>query len=234
MDYTNNYRSALVEYAFGVVNGSGPNKSDNNGLRDVLARVAFTLPADYNSWLRQLKLGTSYYLGQTNLANTSTNVVVQHGISRVVGYDLNWTHLPYSIAYEYARAKDESFSGDAKTATATSPTFGKKARGQYVNFAYTWGEQFLASEKSVAKYDDYWPKSYQAFVRFDTYDADTRAEKVGDKTSITTVGLNAFFAETTKLQFNYLQTRNDRPTAGYDANRPAKVRGVQVQLQYGF
>lgn len=234
VDYTNNYRSALVEYALGVVNGSGPNKSDNNGLRDVLGRVAFTLPADYTSWLRQLKVGASYYLGHTNLVNTTSNTVVANGLSRVRGVDVNWTHLPFSIAYEWAQGADQTFSGDAKTATAASPTFFKKSKGQYVNVGYTWGEQFLASEKSVAKYDDYWPKSYQAFVRLDTYDADTRADQVGDKSLITTVGLNAFFAETTKLQFNYLQTRNDRPTAGYTANRRAKTHGVLVQLQYGF
>lgn len=234
VDYTNNYRQALVEYAFGVVNGAGPNKSDNNGEKDWLARVVLTLPADYTSWLRQLRLGASYYRGYTNIANTTSNQVVQTGALRVRGVDLNWTHLPYSIAYEYAEAVEDSLSGDAKTASAGSPTVGKKSRGQYINFGYTWGEQFLASEKSVAKYDDYWPKSYQAFVRFDTYDADTRPDKLGDRTRITTVGLNAFFAETTKLQLNYTQARNDRPAAGFSANRPAKVHGVQVQLQYGF
>lgn len=241
VDYTNSYRSALLEYAFGVVNGSGPNKSDNNGKKDWVGRVAFTLPSDYNSWLRELKLGVSYYKGYNNLANTTSNAVVQIANSTRAGFDINYTHLPFSVAYEFAQGKDDTFTGLATAATASSPTFVRKSRGQYLNFGYTWGEQFLASEKSLAKYDDYWPKSYQAFVRFDSFDADTlndataRAGSVGDKTFITTLGLNAFFAETTKLQVNYLLARHDAPSTGvYTLDRPRKTQGLQVQFQYGF
>lgn len=235
VDYTNNYRSALLEYAFGVVNGSGPNKSDNNGQKDWLGRVAVTIPADYTSWLRQLKLGASFYRGYGNLVNTTANQVVQVQKYTRKGFDVNWTHLPWSVAYEYVLGTDEAFTGSAATATPTSPTFLKKSRGQYVNFGYTWGEQFLASEKTLAKYDDYWPKSYQAFVRFDTYDADIRPTAVADKTNILTLGLNAFFAETTKLQLNYLVTRNDAAANGrYTLDRPRKGNGFQAQFQYGF
>jgi len=234
VDWTNNYRSALLEYAFGVVNGSGPNKSDNNGKRDVLGRLAVTVPSDYNSLLRQLKLGVSYYQGYNNLVNTTSNAVVQIVQSKRKGADVNWTHLPYSIAYEFVRGGDDTLTTAATAASSATPTFYKKSRGQYINLGYTWGEQFLASEKTLAKYDDYWPKSYQVFVRYDTFDADTRTTIVGDKTDILTLGLNAFFAETTKLQLNYLVTRNDEPTTGYTADRPRKVNAFQVQFQYGF
>jgi phosphate-selective porin len=234
VDWTNNYRSALLEYAFGVVNGSGPNKSDNNGTKDWLGRLAVTVPSDYNSWLRQLKFGVSYYLGYNNLVNPTSNAVVRIGKAERKGFDLNWTHLPYSIAYEFAQGDDDTFTTAASSATTATPTFRKKPRGQYINFGYTWGEQFLASEKTLAKYDDYWPKSYQAFVRYDTFDADTRTNVSGDETNILTLGLNAFFAETTKLQFNYLITRNDMPATGFTADRPRKSNAVQVQFQYGF
>jgi phosphate-selective porin len=235
VDYTNNYRSTLLEYAFGVVNGSGPNKSDNNGQKDWLGRVAVTLPADYNSWLRQLKLGASFYRGYGNLVNTTSNQVVQVGKYTRRGFDINYTHLPWSVAYEYVLGEDEVFTGAATGATPTSPTFLKKSRGQYVNFGYTWGEQFLASEKTLAKYDDYWPKSFQSFVRYDTFDSDIRRNIGGDKTDILTLGLNAFFAETTKLQLNYLVTRNDAPANGrYTADRRRKGNAFQAQFQYGF
>ena len=234
VDWTNNYRVALLEYAAGIVNGSGPNKSDNNGRKDILGRAAFTVPADYNSWLRELKFGVSIYEGFNNLVNTTSNAVVQVGKSRRTGFDINYTHLPYSIAYEFAQGVDEAFISSAASATDATPTFRKKSRGQYINFGYTWGEQFLASEKTLAKYDDYWPKSYQVFLRFDEFDADTRAEIVGDKTRITTWGLNAFFAETTKLQVNYLIQHNDLPASGATADRPAKQHGIQLQFQYGF
>lgn len=240
VDYTNNYRSSLLEYAFGVVNGSGPNKSDNNGKKDWLGRVAVTVPSDYNSWLRELKLGVSYYRGRNNLVNITSNAVVQFARSNRAGFDINYTHLPFSIAYEFVAGEDDTLQS-ASNATSTSGTYKKKARGQYINFGYTWGEQFLSSEKSLAKYDDFWPKSYQAFVRFDSFDADTlnnaalRPGSIGDKTFITTLGLNAFFAETTKLQVNYLITRNDSPGAsGYTVDRPRLARGLQVQFQYGF
>lgn len=234
VDYTNNYRQSLIEYAFGIVNGSGPNKSDNNGQKDYLGRVALTVPADYYSWLRQLTIGASYYRGYNNLANTTSNAVVAVGKSKRKGFDINWTHLPYSIAYEYVEGEDDAFTGAAATATAASPTFNKKSRGQYINLGYTWGEQFLASEKSLAKYDDFWPKSFQTFLRYDTFDADTRSTAIGDKTNITTLGLNAFFAETTKLQFNYLITHNDAGAGGYTLDRRKKTNGIQVQFQYGF
>jgi len=234
VDWTNNYRTALVEYAFGVVNGSGPNKSDNNGRKDWLARLAFTLPADYNSWWRELKLGVSLYQGWNNLANTTTGAVVRFGKSRRTGFDINYTHLPISIAYEYAQGDDDTLEPPAASATSGTPTFRKTARGQYVNVGYTWGEQFLASEKTLAKYDDYWPKSYQAFLRYDVYDNDTRASVTGDKTRITTLGLNAFFAETTKLQANYLLQRNDQAASGPTPDRPSRQHGLQLQFQYGF
>lgn len=234
VDWTNNYRSSLLEYAFGLVNGSGPNKSDNNSQKDFVGRVAVTVPADYNSWLRQLKLGVSYYEGSNNLVTNTTSNAVQAAKSRRKGFDINWTHLPYSIAYEYAQGEDEAFTTASTTTTNTSPLFVKKSRGQYINLGYTWGEQFLASEKSLAKYDDFWPKTYQLFFRYDQFDADTRANVVGDKTNIATLGLNVFFAETTKLQFNYLISQNDRPAAGYTADRPKDAKGIQVQFQYGF
>lgn len=239
VDRTNDYRSALLEYAFGIVNGSGQNKSDNNTQKDIVARLAVTVPADYNSWLRQLKLGVSYYEGNNNLVSTIAspsvynNAVVGIGKSRIKGFDVNWTHLPYSIAYEFAQGEDETLT-NATTATPGSPLFVKQSRGQYINFGYTWGEQFLSSEKSLAKFDDFWPKSYQLFLRYDTFDADTRATAVGDTTSIATLGLNVFFAETTKLQLNYLVTKNDAPSAGFTADRPQDAKALQLQFQYGF
>jgi len=239
VDRTSDYRSALLEYAVGFVNGSGQNKSDNNTQKDIIARLAVTVPADYNSWFRELKLGLSYYEGNINQVSTQAapsiynNAVVGIGKSRIKGLDVNWTHLPYSIAYEFAQGEDEALT-NAATATPTSARFTKQSRGQYINFGYTWGQQFLASEKSLAKFDDFWPKSYQLFFRYDTFDADTRATALGDKTNIATLGLNVFFAETTKLQLNYLVTKNDAPNAGYTTDRPKDAQAVQLQFQYGF
>lgn len=243
VDYTSNYRSALFEYALGVVNGNGVNTADNNTAKDWIGRVAFTVPADYNSWLRELKFGLSYYGGKANIANTpasGTAAVLKNGDLSRSGFDINYTRFPYSIAYEYAEGRDEIVNSPVTATRTAFTTSVKKARGQYVTFAYTWGEQFLNSSKQQGKFDDYWPLSYQLFLRYDTFDADTanntavRTTSVGDKSRITTLGLNAFFAETTKFQLNYLITSNDQPLTGYTLQRPRTTRGLVAQFQYGF
>jgi hypothetical protein len=35
---------------------------------------------------------------------------------------------------------------------------------------YSFGEQFLRSIRTSGKFDDWWPKTYQPFVRYDRYD----------------------------------------------------------------
>jgi len=242
VDYTSNYRSALFEYALGVVNGNGVNTGDNNTAKDWIGRVAFTVPADYNSWLRELKFGLSYYGGKANIANTPATgaVVLKNGDLSRSGFDINYTRFPYSIAYEYAEGRDEIVNNPVTATRANFTTSVKKGRGQYVTFAYTWGEQFLNASKQNGKFDDYWPLSYQLSLRYDTFDADTannpavRASSVGDKSRITTLGLNAFFAETTKFQLNYLITSNDRPLTDFTLQRPRTTRGLVAQFQYGF
>ncbi|WP_442975416.1 hypothetical protein, partial [Salmonella enterica] len=99
---------------------------------------------------------------------------------------------------------------------------------------YTVGEQFLASSRNQGKFDDYWPKTIQYFVRFDTYDADTNGARVGDKSYLTTFGLNAYFAETTRFQVNYVLRRNDQPVAGYTEARPKDSKSLVARFVYGF
>lgn len=230
VDYTNNYRAPLLAYAFGVVNGNGTNKADNNSLRDYIGRLVYTLPVDYSSWFRQLQLGTSYYRGYGfPAASTVTNK--GKGTFTRTGFDVNWTHLPYSVSYEYVYAKDE-LPGNPGT-DALHPDGFKRGVGQYINFGYTWGEQFLNSSKQQGKFDDYWPQSYQAFIRFDSWDPDRNVLVQTDHKYITTLGLNVFFAETTKFQINYLHTRNQTGVPNSAAS-PRSSNGVQAQLNATF
>ena len=76
VDYTSNYRAPLITYAFGVVNGNGPNKDDNNDYKDIAARLVYTLPVDYSSWFRQLQVGVSGYRGYTSLGAASSTAVI--------------------------------------------------------------------------------------------------------------------------------------------------------------
>jgi hypothetical protein len=243
VDYTNNYRAPLVAYSLGVVNGSGPNKQDNNSLRDWVGRAVFTLPVDYASWFRQLQIGTSIYRGYKALGTAVTSAVdykapstglytANKGTSDRYGFDVNWTHLPFSISYEWAYGKDQQLATAANG--LIYPDFYQRGVGQYVNFGYTWGEQFLNSSKQQGKFDDYWPKSYQAFVRLDSWDPNRSSLVLNDHVYVTTVGLNAFFAETSKFQINYLHTRNQLGTTAPTLTKPRSSNGIQAQFNATF
>ncbi len=229
VDFTNNYRAPLLAYSFGVFDGNGTNRADNNNHKDFVGRLVYTLPVDYASWLRQIQVGTSYYHGQTSL-NSSTNTVTASAATKTgsndrTGFDINWTHLPYSISYEWANIK--------KTVLTGGDADGKlRSTGQYINFGYTWGEQFLNSSKSQGKFDDYWPLSYQAFVRFDEYDANRNDAVKNDKSWVRTVGVNIFFAETSTLRINHVHQTNQGPA--FTASRPETLNGWAVQLSTTF
>lgn len=243
VDYTNNYRAPLLAYSLGVLNGNGSNKQDNNSLKDWVGRLIYTLPVDYASWFRQLQLGTSYYRGYSalgsNVASATNNTAyyASKGTFTRTGFDVNWTHLPYSVSYEWAYGKDQLL--DSAANRAASPDLHKRGVGQYVNFGYTWGEQFLNSSKQQGKFDDYWPKSYQAFLRYDVWDPNSgkqtaRTDNTDRKRYQTTIGLNAFFAETSKFQINYLHTRYLLEGAASTDLNPGTSNGWQAQFNATF
>lgn len=241
VDYGFNYRAPLLEYAVGVVNGSGPNQSDNNSRKDYLARLAITAPVDYTSWLRELKFGISYQRGVKNiLAGTATTAV--DGNSDRYGFDIYYNHLPFGGTYEYATGRDDTFVTNAalpatasNIATTNTGRIGQiKSVGQTLTLFYTWGEQWLKSSNGngIGKYDDWWPKTYQPFVRFDrwtpnTANTATTGANVTAKTDIATLGFNLFFAETTKLQVNLNNYKYFNPAT-------PKYRDFIVQFQFGF
>jgi hypothetical protein len=214
VDYGFNYRAPLLEYAFGVVNGSGPNKSDDNNHKDLIGRIAYTLPVDYNSLFRELKLGLSAYKGQKNLTTTS-GAVARQGKRDRYGADIYYNHAPFGVTYELAEGRDEMLGNRPNV----------KSRGQYLTLFYTWGEQWFNSSRAQAKYDDWWPKSYQLFTRADRWDPDRTVN--GDRTTIYTAGFNLFFAETTKFQINFNRYKFEDPTR-------KRINELLAQAQFGF
>jgi hypothetical protein len=215
VDYAANYRAALLQYAFGIVNGSGPNQSDNNNHKDLLGRLAFTLPVDYASWLRQLTFGTSVYLGRKNLIDGTT--AAGEGENNRYGFDIYYNHAPFGITAEYAMGRDGALGTKGGTTTVNS-------YGWYVTAFYTWGEQWVNSYKTQNKYDDWWPKSYQAFFRLDKWNPNTALS--GNLTTIDTLGLNIFFAQTTKFQIDMQHTSSSRSAKASNA--------LLAQFQFGF
>lgn len=248
VDFTNNYRAPLLSYALGFFNGNGTNRNDNNSNRDWIARVAYTLPVDYTSWFRQLQFGVSLYKRNPTLATSASpttlvstsNFTGRNGEQTVKGFDINWTHLPFSIAYEWAYGKTEiapTTTTTLATLRQTNPDDFRRGVGQYINFGYTFGEQFLASSRNQGKFDDFWPTSFQAFVRADTWDPNRADKSRKDRQFRTTLGLNVFFAETTRFQINYFKDRNQGgvDTLGVNnANLPKRANGVQAQFVAGF
>lgn len=223
VDYGYNYRAPLIQYAIGVVTGAGPNMPDNNSDKDLIARTAVTIPSDYNSLWRQLTIGSSFYRGRQNTSlATADRKLSGTGPRNRYGLDVSYNHHPIGVTFEYVRGSDGVTLGT--TPEQRNPRT-IRSEGYTGAFFYNFGEQFVRGYRNQGRFDDWWPKSYQPFVRYDSFDPDDR--KAGDQVGIVTLGFNAFFAETTKFQLNY----NIRL-----ANKENRGVGNELlgQLQFGF
>lgn len=233
VDYAANYRAPLFEYALGVINGSYSNKLDNNNGKAVVGRGAFTLPVDYASWLRELKIGASFYKGSRVVAGTGAlagSNLDSHGRSDIHGFDIYYNHAPYGVTYEYWQGRTDYAAAAGSTATREA-----RSTGHTLTLFYTFGDQFFNSVKSAAKFDDSWPQSIQSFYRFDTFNPNRSGDVSGirghgrDALHVHTIGFNWFFAETTKLQFGI-----NRYRYLHETDTQKDYTEVQTQLQYTF
>ncbi len=225
VDYGFNYRAPLLEYALGVVNGAGPNTTDDNNSKDWFARAAFTLPVDYYSWWRELKFGVSHYNGKKKLNSTGTGnpLLVASAASQRTGFDIYYNHHPFGVTYEFARGKDAALATPASLTDGT--TLNVKSQGQYVTLFYNFGDQFKRNLTNVGKYDDFWPTTQQIYYRWDAWDPN---RAVADNEIVKhTVGYNLFFAQTTKLQVGVTRTEYANPAVS-DSNE------LVARFQFGF
>ncbi len=228
VDYGANYRAPLFEYALGVTNGNGSNKTDDNNSKDYIGRVAFTLPVDYASWLREFKVGASYIKGEAKLSGSG--ITDNKAQKDRLGFDIYYNHAPLGVTYEYLQGKTDYID------TAVPAIKEAKAEGHTVTAFYTLGDQFYNSIKSNAKFDDFWPKSIQGYYRFDRYNPNKNQKDYLDSASgrigeydIHSLGLNLFFAQTTKFQLQLNHYIYDIETATQkDTNE------LQAQFQYTF
>ncbi|HET8934522.1 MAG TPA: hypothetical protein VFN67_13830 [Polyangiales bacterium] len=223
MDFGYSYRQALIAYALGVVNGAGPNTNDDNDWKDVIGRVAFTVPSDYNSWLRQITIGATGYWGKRNTQLTDdAKTLSGKGGKQRYGIDFYYNHWPFGLTYEFIIAKDTLTYGKTLAEPLRTDV---TARAHTATLFLSFGQQFVAGFRNQGRYDDWWPKTYQPFVRYDTLnrDVDTKDQTV----HILTFGLNVFFAETTKLQINYSHRRDE-------TNKLGPSNELFTQVQFGF
>ena len=247
-DWGHNYRVPLVQYWAGLINGNGPNTVDNNNDKDVFGRIQFNAPVPYDHVLRGLSLGFSAYDGQntvsasttssatfTNLAGktstitTGTTSINNTGTIARVGADLAYVNTPFGFTMEYVRAKDPTATNGTALngATTKAASFAEVAEEAYtITLFYNFGEQWINSAVQQDRYDDYYPLTYQPFVRYDhwTPNRDLKATY----TNISTLGFNWFFAQTTKLQLNYNYKDQRTETARIYSNE------FLAQFQFGF
>ena len=237
-DYGYSYRAPEWQYYAGFVNGSGPNTSDNNQHKDFFGRVIYTVPAEYGSWLCQLAFGASVYRGVQNtsvtVAGAPTLAGPGTGPKNRYGVDVYYNHNPFGVTYEAVRGIDGRNYGT----TVATPNYQEvESEGQTVTVYYNIGDQFLYANSALGtipvsegRFDDWWPKSYQPFLRFDHWDPAVNRKHsavFGWKQDITTVGLNVFFAQTTKFQLTYNIINSQNP-ALHDNNQ------LLAQFQFGF
>jgi len=222
VDFGYNYRVPILQYALGIVNGAGPNTLDDNNVRDIIARVAFTVPSDFHSWLRQITLGGTGYFGSQNtfLNDGPPRTLAGRGSKQRLGIDFYYNHWPFGVTYEFIHGKDVVTPGpaldDARRANIDSDA-------HTVTLFLSFGEQFVSGFRNQGRYDDWWPKTYQPFVRYDRFDPNK--DTSDDAVTVITLGANLFVAETTKFQLN-LNWQDDE--------RTEVTREILAQAQVGF
>ena len=236
------YRVPLIEYSVGYFNGSLQNSADTNRAKDFVGRINFNAPVDYNSSFRGLTAGASYLYGKADYSYKNASGVAstfnEGRADRIRwGYDISYVASPVGFTAEYAAGRDSKVTntGNITEAVARNSVSSINSQGYTLTFFYQWGEQFLKSVRSQARADDWWPTTYQPFVRYDRWDPDTAIAK--NETSIWTVGFNVFFAQTTKFQVNYnISEIRDRTNADVVAagSGSLKKHELDLQFQYGF
>lgn len=239
-DYGYSYRAPQLVYYAGVFNGAGLNNTDNNSEKNYFGRLVYTIPAEYNSWLRQLAFGVSGLKGKSSLANTASTDFTSGKQDRV-GFDVYYNHDPFGITYEYVKSWDDRYLANAVTPTNNNNLREIQGVDQVLTAYYNIGQQFLYNQSALGtpsvatgRFDDWWPKSWQVFARYDHYDPDVNdttksfapASRLYEQ-NISTLGLNTFFAQTTKFQLNYNH---------YDRSQPGAKNNDQLlaQFQYTF
>ena len=250
-DYGYNYRVPTVQYWLGVINGTGPNKSDDNDEKDIFTRVALNAPVNYDNPLRGLTLGASWYYGRKSYATTNTktttvtvptttpgtnatittatttDAIIKKGDKTRWGVDLSYVNTPVGFTFEYVQGRDLlPASGTVRNGAVTKPYSFRPVTEEGITFTlfYNFGDQFVNSVKQQDRYDDWFPLTYQPFYRYDRYTPDMG--HTNTYTEIHTLGFNWFFAQTTKLQINY-NLKKEYPVDKHNDQ-------LLVQFQFGF
>lgn len=170
--------TTLLKYQVAIMNGTGMNQFDNNAGKDYVGRVVFQ---PFKSNL--LAFGGSYRYGTSEPA--TPEVTVDDSRQRYGGeVNFNWKGI--TLQGEYIWAEDKgSYTEDGGCGGPGTVVQGSKDRqGWYVTGMY------------MTKF------RLQPVVRYEYYDKNIDADD--EFLYITTLGVNYFFNDWTRLQVNYL------------------------------
>lgn len=225
VDLAYTYRVPLIQYQLGIFNGSNWNTAETNKSKDVVGRIVLNAPVDYNSDFRGLSIGSSFYSGEKDLAQSNGTLITGgsgKGTRNRYGADIAYVASPFGFTAEYAVGDDDRVISGTTIANAVKSTI--KSKAYTATLFYEWGEQFLNQVRNQSRLDDWWPKTYQPFIRYDYFDPDTSV--ANNESSVLTYGFNFFFAQTTKLQLNY--------NVSNLKNTNVKQSQFIAQFQFGF
>jgi hypothetical protein len=266
-DYGYNYGSPLFTWALGLLNGGGINRADDNNYKDQVGRFEFKIPTDYNSWLREVRFGASFYHGRQNLTgSTPATAVIDSDVGGVptpvtvsvpsqtfydgegqknrYGFDVYYNHNPFGLTYEFIVARDDSLFNNslaanptlnhsvAPTSLANAQKYTRISDDSVATVYYQIGEQFLNNAKLQGRFDDWYPKTYQFFFRYDRYDNDIHI--TNNSTDIYTLGFNLWFAQTTKAQLNLIHKTYHGGGVEISTKPTVTENEALLQFQYGF
>ncbi len=254
VDFGYNFRAPLIALSAGFFNGSGANALDNNKDKEWTLRAQFAPPVDYYNLLRGLALGVSldkserflpipggattpaksFWIYKTTNSGVKTDSV-KYAVAAVnanpdtlqadrtrYGIDVSYIRTPVNFTAEAVYATQDSAYWDAPT-----KGFVETQRRSYagsVAFFLNFGEQYLKQTRNQSRPDDWWPLTWQPFLRLDGIDPNLDVN--GDWQAAITPGINLFFARTTKFQLDYSWRKSE--------NKPAANHQVLAQFQYGF
>lgn len=171
--------TTIVKYQFAIMNGTGLNTIDDNGGKDVIARVLFQ---PFKS-KKYLAVGGSFRYGTAAPADAAAATQDTH---LRYGFEANFKYKKFTLQAEYLYGEDVGSytTGGGCGGPGTTVTGSIERQGWYFTAMYMTDLRL------------------QPVVKYEYYDADVSADD--QFKYITTLGVNYFFNDWTRLQANYL------------------------------
>jgi phosphate-selective porin len=159
----------LVDYAFGIFNGSGINKSDTNEQKDFVGRLVFRP-------LKALSAGASYYAGRYTLTATPARIDGRHRY----GLEFAYAQDPVSFRGEYIKGNDGAVNKDGWYVQAGYFFIPKKFQGVFKFDTYDPNTKLDNNESTVYTLGGNWYFNKWAFLQVNYELKDERAKEIGN------------------------------------------------------